>query len=146
MNKVSILRPSKVKERKTWKDFPPLVGSNDNDSGMAVTKANEAAWESAINKTMRMCPKRRASILVRFDVDLDRVPGAWHIIGDWLNFIRGHLKSTVYNGKCEIIGHVTRNVDSTELIEASYLGKPGGRLMDREEMNAMACLLKGTNP
>jgi len=47
--------------------------------------------------------KQRTTIIIKFEADLDMVPGPWHKAEDWVAYARNVLKSTIYNSKVTIL-------------------------------------------
>ena len=46
---------------------------------------------------------QRTTILIKFEVDLDMVPGTWHRTQDWVDYVRQQLSNPIYDSKVTIL-------------------------------------------
>jgi hypothetical protein len=51
--------------------------------------------------------KKRTTIIIKFEADLDMVPGTWHKAEDWVDYVKNVLKATIYNSKVTILDTTT---------------------------------------
>ena len=46
---------------------------------------------------------KRTTIIIKFEADLDMVPGSWHKAEDWVDYAKHLLRSTTYDSKVTIL-------------------------------------------
>ena len=54
---------------------------------------------------------QRTTILIKFEVDLDMVPGAWHEAEDWVEYVKQQLCNPTYDSRVQILDTTVNRKD-----------------------------------